>query len=171
MAFIGNKERFEIDLPELELKPVVEEDINFLRKLYGSIREEELKLTDWNADQKAAFIEQQFTAQHRYYTENYTGAQFDVILIQGIPAGRLYLVEWEQKIRIIDIAFLQEFRGHGWGSHILQSLLDKGRTDQKKIGIHVENYNPAMRLYLRLGFVPTEDKGVYQYMVWAPDKK
>ena len=169
MAF--SKDKFESELPEVEFRPVDEDDMDFLRKLYGSIREEELKLTDWDAGQKAAFIEQQFTAQHRYYTENYTGAQFDIILIRGIPAGRLYLVQWAQEIRIIDIAFLPEFRGSGWGSHILQSLQHKGRTERKKIGIHVENYNPAMRLYLRLGFVPTEDKGVYQYMVWSPDNK
>lgn len=171
MAVNNRLNRFESELQGIELRPVEEDDMGFLRKLYGSIREEELKLTDWNDDQKRAFIDQQFTAQHRYYIENYNGAQFDIILINGIPAGRLYLVQWEEEIRIIDIAFLPEFRDHGWGSLILRALLDKGRTDHKKIGIHVENFNPAMRLYLRLGFVPTEDKGVYQYMAWIPGNK
>jgi hypothetical protein len=32
----------------------------------------------------------------------------------------------------------------------------------------VEQDNPAMRLYLRLGFEPIEDKIVYQLMEWRP---
>lgn len=33
--------------------------------------------------------------------------------------------------------------------------------------IYVEKFNPAMRLYHRLGFVTEEDKGVYDLMRWA----
>jgi hypothetical protein len=32
--------------------------------------------------------------------------------------------------------------------------------------IHVERFNPALRLYERLGFRPIEDKGVYLFMEW-----
>ena len=34
------------------------------------------------------------------------------------------------------------------------------------MSIHVEKFNPAMRLYRRLGFVTEEDKGVYDLMRW-----
>jgi hypothetical protein len=34
--------------------------------------------------------------------------------------------------------------------------------------IHVEKFNPAMRLYRRLGFVTAEEQGVYERMRWMP---
>ena len=36
----------------------------------------------------------------------------------------------------------------------------------KALTIHVERFNPALRLYERLGFRTIEDKGVYQLMEW-----
>jgi hypothetical protein len=32
--------------------------------------------------------------------------------------------------------------------------------------IHVERFNPALRLYERLGFRQVEDKGVYLFLEW-----
>ncbi len=32
------------------------------------------------------------------------------------------------------------------------------------MSIHVERYNPAMRLYRRLGFATVEDNGIYDLM-------
>jgi len=34
----------------------------------------------------------------------------------------------------------------------------------KALGIHVEKFNPAMKLYERLGFKPVEDQGIYLLM-------
>ena len=36
----------------------------------------------------------------------------------------------------------------------------------KAVTIYVEKFNPAMRLYRRLGFRTEEDKGVYDLMRW-----
>ena len=36
----------------------------------------------------------------------------------------------------------------------------------KALSIHVEKFNPALRLYERLGFSVKEDKGVYLLMEW-----
>jgi predicted GNAT family acetyltransferase len=41
----------------------------------------------------------------------------------------------------------------------------------KRMSIHVEKFNPARRLYDRLGFHKTEDHGVYDLMPWnAPTR-
>jgi hypothetical protein len=37
----------------------------------------------------------------------------------------------------------------------------------KPLRIHVEGFNPALRLYERLGFRQIEDKGVYLFMEWS----
>ena len=43
-------------------------------------------------------------------------------------------------------------------------LLDEGARTGKRVSIHVEKNNPALRLYERLGFAPIVDKGVYHLM-------
>jgi hypothetical protein len=36
------------------------------------------------------------------------------------------------------------------------------------VTIRVERFNPALRLYERLGFSVAEDKGVYLLLEWSP---
>jgi hypothetical protein len=68
---------------------------------------------DWETAQKEKFLRMQFNAQHKYYTENYPGANFQVILMDEQPVGRLYTHNRENEIRIMDIALLPENRGRG----------------------------------------------------------
>lgn len=154
----------------LTLRPITDEDDDFLFRLYASTRTEELALTDWSGDQKAAFLRMQFDAQHRHYQEHYAGARFDVVLEGGEPVGRLYvdrsLERFPDEIRLVDIAFLPEHRGRGLGSLLLGELIEEARASGKRLTIHVETFNPAMRLYERLGFRQISQAGLYHLMEW-----
>jgi ribosomal protein S18 acetylase RimI-like enzyme len=150
------------------LRPARADDRDFLLRVYASTREEELRLVDWNDDQKAAFVQQQFEAQDSYYREHYDPATFDVIEVDGEPVGRLYVARWEDEIRIIDIALLPEHRGRGIGTSALRALLDEAAASGKRLSIHVEKHNPAQRLYERLGFAEVADRGVYVLMETTP---
>ena len=46
------------------------------------------------------------------------------------------------------------------------SLVGVDTSTDLPVTIHVEVYNPAMRLYERLGFRPIEDRGPYRLMEW-----
>jgi ribosomal protein S18 acetylase RimI-like enzyme len=109
----------------------------------------------------------QFNAQSAHYRENYPGASFQIIERDGVAAGRLYVARWEKEIRIIDIALLPEHRGAGIGTKLLKELQKEARAARKKLSIHVEQFNPARRLYERLGFQQVEEKGVYLLMEWS----
>lgn len=148
------------------LRPATPEDSRFLERVYASTRAEELAVTDWSEAQKAAFIHQQFTAQDAHYRKHYPTAQFFVIEVNGSPIGRLYVDRWSREIRIMDIALLPERRGEGSGTRLISELQEEARATGKALSIHVEKFNPAMRLYDRLGFKPVEDKGVYVLMEW-----
>ena len=150
------------------LRPAGAEDRDFLLRVYASTREEELRLVDWSDDQKEAFVAMQFEAQDAYYREHYDPATFDVIEVDGEPAGRLYVARWEDEIRIVDIAILSEHRGRGTGTALLTTLLDEAAAAGKRLSIHVELNNPAQRLYERLGFAPVEEHGVYRLMEATP---
>jgi ribosomal protein S18 acetylase RimI-like enzyme len=65
------------------------------------------------------------------------------------------------EIRIIDIALLPDYRGCGFGSRVLREILEEADTARRKVSIHVEMFNPARRLYERLGFEPAGEYGIY----------
>jgi ribosomal protein S18 acetylase RimI-like enzyme len=141
----------------------------FLLRLYRSTREEELAMVvDWTDEQKDWFIVMQFNAQHTWYQEHYVGASFDVILVDGEPAGRLYVHRREREIRLVDISFLPEFRNRSLGTALLRDLCVEAEAAGKPLTIHVEKYNPAMRLYQRLGFSRIDETGPYDLMEWKP---
>jgi microcystin-dependent protein len=64
------------------------------------------------------------------------------------------------------IALLPEHRRAGIGTKLLRTLQNEARTAGKTLTIHVEKFNPALRLYQRLGFRQIEDKGVYLFLEW-----
>jgi ribosomal protein S18 acetylase RimI-like enzyme len=134
--------------------------------VYASTRAEELAVTDWSEEQKTQFLRQQFTAQDAHYRAHYPSAEFSVIEREGLPIGRLYVDRWTKEIRIMDIALLPEHRGAGIGTTLLRELQEEARAAGKSLSIHVEKFNPALRLYERLGFRPIEDKEVYLLMEW-----
>jgi GNAT superfamily N-acetyltransferase len=152
---------------DVTFRPIRPEDQEFLCRLYASTREEELAQTDWSPEQKAAFLRQQFEAQHQHYQKYYPNGRFDLILDQGgEPIGRLYVEEWPSQFRLIDVALVPERRNGGLGSRLLHDLMAEAAAAGKALTIHVECFNPALRLYERLGFRKIEDKGVYQLMEW-----
>lgn len=145
------------------------EDREFLKQVYGSTRLEELAMTDWSDEQKAAFIEHQFAAQTAHYAQHYAPhAEYFVIEVVGRPIGRLYIARWSREIRLMDITLLPEVRGQGWGQVLLAQILEEGARTGKKVSIHVEMYNPALRLYDRLGFRKLSEYGMYYLMEWQP---
>ena len=151
------------------LRPIREEDLEFLLRLYATTRADEMAMvTDWSDEQKEWFIRMQFQAQHAWYQEHYGDAQFDLIVIDGVPAGRLYVHRRAAEIRLVDISLIPELRSKAIGSALLRELMAEAEAAGKPLTIHVEKYNPAMRLYLRLGFKPIEDRGPYDLMEWKP---
>ncbi len=75
--------------PRITLRPIGPDDMDFFLRVYRSTREEELAMViDWTPEQKDAFVEHQFNAQHAWYQDHYQGAQWNVILVDGAAAGR-----------------------------------------------------------------------------------
>lgn len=151
----------------VSLRPVQPGDEPFLLRVYASTRADELELTNWTSEKKQAFVEMQFRAQKQYYEANYPGAEFQVILIGGEPSGRLYIHRSEGEVRIMDIALLSSARRQGVGTFLIRRIQAEAAAQKKRVGIHVEIFNPALRLYEALGFAKAEERGVYFYLVWS----
>ena len=152
------------------LRLALESDEALLMRIYGSTRESELALVSWTPEQKENFVRHQFTAQSTYYKAEYPGALFQVIEFEDRPVGRLYLHYRTREIHILDIALLPEARNKGIGSYLLKRIMMEGAEKQKPVTIFVEVFNPAKRLYERLGFRKKPSSSpVYELMEWAPD--
>jgi ribosomal protein S18 acetylase RimI-like enzyme len=153
----------------IALRPSESADEPFLYDIYASTRTDELALVDWSDEQKTAFVRQQFEAQARHYREYYPTATQEVILVDGEPAGRLYVDRWPNEIRVVDIAILPRFRGRGVGSALLRDVQAEAAASGRAVTLHVERFNRAQQLYARLGFVPTDDAGpVHVLLRWTP---
>jgi ribosomal protein S18 acetylase RimI-like enzyme len=153
---------------KIDFRPISEKDQTFLYSLYASTREAEMAQTGWTNFEKENFLRQQFVAQHAFYMEQFSNAQFQIIQIENKPIGRLYIDHRKDEIRLIDIALLPEYRNQGIGNALLKDIIKDAAKANKPVRIHVERYNPALHLYERLGFVRIGDTGVYYLMEKIP---
>lgn len=160
----------QIELPAggtLGLRPVTAEDDDFLLSIYASTRAEELSQAEWPAGQQEAFLKWQFDLQRREYDVRFPDAEYYLILIDGQPAGRIWIGRDSEQIRLLDIALLTEFQNRGAGTLLLRRLIDEAERAGKPLRhmVFVLN-NDAHRFYERLGFTIIEDLGAYKHMEW-----
>lgn len=150
------------------LRPATPRDYDFMRRLYHATRAEEMARFPFDEAQKISFLDQQFAAQFQHYGLHYPTCERNIIERDGQPIGRFWIDEWKDQIRLVDIALMPEHRGSGIGSHLVEEVLERGRRAGKAVTIHVEGFNPALRMYERLGFRHVDTNGVYYLMRWEP---
>lgn len=160
----------------LELRAAAPVDKAAIACLYASTREQELQQVPWNGEQKRAFTDWQSEQQERHYDEHYPG--FERLLIhdrrqdregdaQALPIGRLY-INTTSEVRLMEITLLPPHRNQGIGSVIMDQILRYAESLALPISLHVEPFNPARRMYERLGFTTVETRGLYEFMIRQP---
>jgi len=152
----------------LKLSPVDNFDAPFLLMVYASTRSKEMAVVSWSDEQKRIFLEMQFQAQHNYYLSRYPNASYSIINLEGQPIGRLYVERQEDKIKILDITVLPEYRNRGVGTKLIAEILQAGEQAEKPVQIYIESYNPSANLFSRLGFHPTAEEGINLLWQWSP---
>jgi ribosomal protein S18 acetylase RimI-like enzyme len=153
---------------QYSLRPSQAEDVDFLLNVYAHTRTEEMELVNWTDEQKRAFLQMQFEAQTKHYLAHYPRAEYYIIQQANLSIGRIIL-DPADVLLVMDIALLPEFRNQGLGTLILGDLMNRARQDNVSLILRVEFFNPAIRLYTRLGFVKVREvNSVYQEMAWKP---
>lgn len=149
------------------LRPVTPDDDEFLLAVYTSTRAEELAQVNWQPGQKESFVRWQFDLQRKEYDTRYPDARYDIVLVNGQPAGRIWVGVDANQIRLLDIGLLEEFQNRGVGTVLLKQLIAEAGEANKPLRhmVFVLN-NDAHRFYERLGFVTIEDVGGYKHMEW-----
>jgi GNAT superfamily N-acetyltransferase len=152
--------------PGVALRHEGPEDNPFLEGLFVSVRWSEFDGAGWPDEFRRQFLAEQFTLQSRHYAANYAGAELLIIERDESPIGRLYLFDGAEDIRVVDISLIPEVCGAGLGTLLLQAVQKRAAAAGKSASIHVEQNNPARRLYRRLGFAEQPGEGPYIYMEW-----
>jgi len=152
------------------LRPIEDDDLEYLFRVYASSRAQEMSLlVQWSDIEKEIFLRDQFRLQHRHYQTHYPNARYDVIERDGEPIGRFYVERMKNEIRVMDIALLPAHRNQGLGRALMREVLDEAARERKFVSLHVEDRNPAKRLYERMGFTEAGDVSFYKLMRWIPN--
>ena len=169
---MADTKEIEIPLPDggtLTLRPVTAGDEEFLLSVYASTRADELGQAVWQEGQQDTFVKWQFDLQRREYDARFPDAQYNLILIDNNPAGRIWTGSDDEQIRLLDIALLPEFQNRGAGTLLLRRLISESERAGKPLRHMVFMLNSdAHRFYERLGFKIIEDLGAYRHMEWRP---
>lgn len=152
----------------LALRREAEADFAFLCELFADIRREELAPVPWPEQAKRDFLDSQCKLQRDHYARHYGGADLLLVLDRDTPVGRLYVHATKAEIRLMEIALLRDWRARGIGSLLVRTLLEEAARRGVEVTLHVEPGNPAQRMYHRFGFALVENRGVYDFLRWAP---
>src|SRR5438105_9620513 len=151
----------------LTLRAITGDEDEFLLKVYETTRADELAQVEWEAGKREAFVRWKVQLQRQEYQTRFPDAEYNIILIDGTPAGRIWIGRDERQIRLLDIALLPEFQNRGAGTALMKSLIEESRRINKPLRHMVFMLNAdAHRFYERLGFVVIEDLGAYRHMEW-----
>lgn len=144
------------------------DDLDFLFTLYASTRLREIAAFGWPEAQQQAFLRMQFTAQQRWYESAYEQAEHHIVEQDGVPVGRLMVHRQPVAVTLVDIALLPQHRGRGVGGDLIRQLIHECDQAKLPLRLQVAKGNPALRLYLRLGFAQTGEDQMYIQMEKPP---
>lgn len=93
--------------------------------------------------------------------------QFQIIEISGKISGFVQTYEHDDTVELVEIHLIPEMQGKGIGSHIINSILEKAKSESKivRLGCFKENHG-AKKLYLKLGFIQTEQTDTHCIFVY-----
>lgn len=142
-----------------------QQDEAFLFELYASTRQEELDAWGWPAEMRQHFLTMQFQASQGLHAA-FPAAEFQIVLIDGVNAGRFVVQRTRECLRVVDMALLPQHRNAGAGAALLQRVFGEAMGTQKPLRLEVMKTNRAARLYQRLGFVVIGEDELQFQMEW-----
>src|SRR5580698_66661 len=129
----------------IAVRPEEPQDEAFLFELYASTRREELDAWGLSAETRKAILAMQFKAGQNYRI-SFPDAEFQIVLLDQVNAGRLIINRSSEELRVVDIALLPEYRNAGAGSALLQRIFGEAAASQKPLRLSVVKGNRAERL-------------------------
>lgn len=129
---------------ELQFLPCTNEDLDIILKTSLDL------LTEFQKDQplNLSLVRQLIIERTKEELPDYTKLMEGVELI-----GWYHIIEGPESLELDDVNILESFRSRGYGTRLLDRVLEEGRIKQKLIMVTVSSDNTgAVRFYERQGF-------------------
>jgi ribosomal protein S18 acetylase RimI-like enzyme len=157
--------------PRIETRPVGPGDDALLREVFAVGRRAGLLAAGLGEREVGLLVEMQYRAQDAQYRAAFPEAEHAVVEVDDTPVGRLVVDRRLGEMRIVDVGFVAECRGRGFGTRLLESLQAEAARTGRLLGLRVARDNPARRLYARLGFREAAADEMYVEMVWDAEAR
>jgi len=153
----------------LAVRPALPQDEIFLYELYSAVRAPEFALAPVSATEKEQLIRMQFRLQTSAYTQMYPNSCYHVVLLDGKPAGRLWVAPGDGEFHLVDIAVHPNLQRKGIGTVLIQRLQQEAAKAKLPIRCCVFRFNPgSLRFHRRLGFTILREDQMHYYLEWRP---
>lgn len=150
------------------MRPAQDKDKPFLAMLHESVRQD-LLLIDAEEEYIKQIVEMQLRAQTEGYGQQFPNAMYFVIEKHHELIGKVTVDFGHNEVRLVEIAFLPQARGLGFGEVIIRSLMVAAEQSKVPMTLTVARNNPgAFKLYCKLGFVVEQEDDMYILMTWKP---
>jgi ribosomal protein S18 acetylase RimI-like enzyme len=150
-------------MENLLLRTTSVDDETFLKELFFDVRSVEFTQTGFPLEQLTPLLSMQYKAQTQAYNAQYPNAEHSIIELKGKKIGRLLVNAEGEKVYLVDIAILHNYRGKGVGSILLNNL--KAEAETVNLSVYKTNFG-AIRLYEKHGFAVKKDDEMYLEMEW-----
>ena len=127
----------------LSKRPATVADYDFLYGLHKAAMKTAVSQT-WGWDE---------AWQQNYFRGKFDPAKRVILLWDGQEIGTMSLEASAEELYLAYIAIAPRFQGRGWGTAVIQELIQQAQQQNKPLTLHVLQKNPrAKKLYERLGF-------------------
>ena len=151
---------------KIALRSVQECDNEFLLKVYGSTREQELAQVPWTAEQK-----QQFAVCSGKRRKTITRRSIPTPLTKSYisTAAPPDACIWPAAARNFTSFISRSCRNIATGRRLFSAgkIMAEAKEAGKPVTIYVETLNPSLRLFERLGFTPIQQEGFHLLLQYA----
>jgi len=151
--------------PAIGLRPVVNEDDEFLYNLYKLSRVEEFSVVPLTEEQFDAIMRMQYSARKGSYDAQFPDSEHSIITMDGVDAGQIWVDRGKDEHRLIDISISDAFQNKGLGTALLKNLIVQAQQAGATLRCAVATNNPgSLRFHERLGFAITSQDDMYYQM-------
>ena len=111
----------------------------------------------------------QYTAQNASYADRYPGSDYQIVLYDDVPVGKIWVAEFNGGLHLVDILIAQQYRNSGIGSALVEQLQLRAERAGLAIRSTVFRFNAgSLRFHRRLGFAIVDEDEIQFHMEWLP---
>jgi GNAT superfamily N-acetyltransferase len=145
-----------------------EDDVAFFFVLFAATRAPEMAAMPIDAKAKDFLLRAQYRSMTETYRREYPNARWEIIEIEGEPAGLLVTDVGSACVTYVDITILPHVQGRGLARRVMLKALEEPRRLGLPAQVSVLMHNVAsLRLCERVGFVRAEESPPFVRLEWT----